>query len=191
MKRALAMLALVWAMGAGAMEWQPDPAVPLQVAVADTMREFQARNPDLEPFFRDACAIAVFPRVFRVGLGLGGGGGRGLLLYNGAVHGEVSQGAFSLGLQAGGQSFRQIIFFRTCESMREFTDSGNLGPLSGRVELAGRASAQAGSSGASMDPGFTSDVALFSLSRGGLMLELAAAGVRYRFTPAVPPSVPQ
>ncbi len=186
MKRALAMLALMWAMGAGAMEWQPDPAVPLQVAVADTMREFQARNPDLEPFFMEACAIAVFPRVFRVGLGLGGGGGRGLLLYNGAVHGEVSQGAFSLGLQAGGQSFRQIIFFRTCESMREFTDSGNLGPLSGRVELAGRASAQAGSSGASMDPGFTSDVALFSLSRGGLMLELAAAGVRYRFTPAGP-----
>jgi hypothetical protein len=38
-----------------------------------------------------------------------------------------------------------------------------------------------------MDPGFTSDVALFSLTRGGVMLELVAAGVRYRFTPAVHP----
>jgi lipid-binding SYLF domain-containing protein len=187
MKHVLALLSLMWALNAGAMEWQPDAAVPMQVAVSDTMREFHTRNPDLEPFFRDACAIAVFPKVFRIGLGLGGGGGRGLLLYNGAVHGEVSQGAFSLGLQVGGQSFRQIIFFRTCEAMREFTDNGNLGPLSGRVELAGRASAQAGSSGASMDPGFTSDVALFSLARGGLMLELAAAGVRYRFTPAAKP----
>jgi lipid-binding SYLF domain-containing protein len=187
MKPAWMLLPLLWALNAGAMEWQPDPAVPLQVAVADTMREFYTRNPDLEPFFRDACAIAVFPRVVRVGLLLGGGWGRGLLLYNGAVHGEVSQSAFSLGLQAGGQSFRQIIFFRTCEAMSEFTESGNLGALSGRVELAGRASAQAGTSGVSMDPGFTSDVALFSLTRGGVMLELVAAGVRYRFTPAVHP----
>jgi lipid-binding SYLF domain-containing protein len=185
MRRALAVLSLLWATGVQAIEWQPDPQVPLQVEVAETMREFRARSPELEPYFMEACAIVVFPRVIRAGLGLGGGGGRGLLLYNGKVHGEVSQGAFSLGLQAGVQTFRQLIFFRTCEAMQEFTTTGNLGALSGRVELAGRASAQAGRSGASMDPGFTSDVALFSLSRGGLMLELAAAGVRYRFTPTV------
>lgn len=186
MRRAMTLLALVWAVDAVAMQWQPDPGVPMQVAVADTMHEFRSRNPELERFFDEACAIAVFPRVWRAGLGIGGGGGRGLLLYQGAVHGEVSQGAMSLGLQAGGQSFRQVIFFRTCESMQEFTQSGNLGPLSGRLELAGRASAQAGSAGAASDPGFISDVAIFSLSRSGLMLELAAAGVRYRFTPAPP-----
>lgn len=187
MRGVLAAAAMLWAMGAQAMDWQPDPAVPMQVQVAETMKEFRASDPELERFFNEACAIAVFPRVMRFGLAFGGGGGRGLLLYQGRVHGEVSQGAFSLGLQAGGQSFRQLIFFRSCEAMREFTESGNLGPMSGRVELAGRATAQAGRSGAYSDAGITPDIALFSLSRSGLMLDLSAAGVRYRFTPAPSP----
>jgi lipid-binding SYLF domain-containing protein len=183
MRRVLAIATLLWAAGAQAMEWTPDPGVPLQVQVAETMQAFRDSDPGLARFFDEACAIAVFPRVWRAGVAFGFGGGRGLLLQQGGVRGEVSQGAFSMGLQAGGQTFRQLIFFRTCEAARQFTEDGNLGALSGRVELAGRATAQAGSSGAFTDPGITPDVAVFSLSRAGLMLDLSAAGVRYRFTP--------
>jgi lipid-binding SYLF domain-containing protein len=179
----LFLLALAWAGTVPATDWQPDPDVPLQIEVADTIQAFRTSSPALERFFDEACAIAVFPRVVRAGLGIGGGGGRGLLLVQGAVHGEVSQRALTLGFQLGGQSFRQLIFFRTCEAMKEFTESGNLGRVSGRFEFQGRAAGQAGQSGTSMDPGFTSDVAIFSLARGGLMVELAAGGVRYRFEP--------
>ena len=188
MKRALALLALACCGNAGASEWQPDPQVPMQVDVAETMQQFRASNPELTHLFDEACGIAVFPRVWRAGLVIGGGRGHGLLLSQGKVLGEVRQGAFTLGFQTGGESFRQLIFFRTCEAMREFTDSGNLGRLDGRMEFQGRASAQAGSKGAASDPGFIGDVAIFSLARGGLMVELSAGGVRYRFTPAVPAS---
>ena len=191
MRRALALAALACCGNAGASDWQPDPQVPMQVAVADTVQQFRTSNPELEHFFDEACGIAVFPRVLRAGLVIGGGGGRGLLLSKGAVLGEVRQGALTLGFQTGGQSFRQLIFFRTCEAMREFTHSGNLGRAAGRVEFQGRASAQAGRKGAASDPGFISDVAIFSLARGGLMVELSAGGVRYRFTPAVPASARQ
>lgn len=184
MKSLLAAFAMLLCAGAQAMQWQPDPAVPLQVAVAETMQAFRSEDPSLGRFFDEACGIAVFPRVVRAGLLIGGGRGRGLLLSGGAVLGEVRQGALTVGFQTGGQSFRQVIFFRTCESMREFTDSGNLGWMDGRLEFQGRASGQAGRVGGSTDPGFIGDVAIFSLARGGLMVELAAGGVRYRFTPA-------
>ena len=184
MRGALLLAALLWTCTASALDWQPDPNVALQVEVADTMRSILEQYPDLQRYFDEACAIAVFPRVVRVGLGIGGGRGRGLLLVEGGVHGEVSQSALTLGFQAGGQSFRQVIFFRTCEAMQEFTENGNLGRWSGRFEFQGRASVQAGRAGRSADPGFTGDVAIFSLSRRGLMLELAAGGVRYRFSPA-------
>jgi len=184
MRRVLLLAALLWTGTAAAIDWQPDPHVALQVEVADTMRSILEQHPELQRYFDEACAIAVFPRVVRAGLGIGGGRGRGLLLVEGGVHGEVSQSALTLGFQAGGQSFRQAIFFRTCEAMQEFTENGNLGRQSGRLEFQGRASVQAGRAGQSADPGFTGDVAIFSLSRGGLMLELAAGGVRYRFSPS-------
>jgi lipid-binding SYLF domain-containing protein len=177
---------LLWAGTATAIDWQPDPEVALQVEVAGTMRTALEQQPELQRFFDEACAIAVFPRVVRLGLGLGGGRGRGLLLTHDGVLGEVTQSALTLGFQAGGQSFSQLIFFRTCEAMQEFTDNGNLGRWSGRLEFQGRAAVQAGRAGGAADPGFIGDVAIFSLSGRGLMLELAAGGVRYRFKPAAP-----
>jgi lipid-binding SYLF domain-containing protein len=184
MRSALLLTALLWAGTASAIDWQPDPEVALQVEVADTMRTILEQQPELQRFFDEACGIAVFPRVVRVGLGLGGGRGRGLLLTDDGVLGEVSQSALTLGFQFGGQSFRQLIFFRTCEAMQEFTEDGNLGRWSGRMEFQGRAAVQAGRAGGAADPGFIGDVAIFSLSGRGLMVELAAGGVRYRFTPA-------
>jgi lipid-binding SYLF domain-containing protein len=185
MRSVLLLAALLLAGPASALDWQPDPDVPLQVEVAETMRLVLEQQPELQRFFDQACGIAVFPRVVRVGLALGGGRGRGLLLTNDGVLGEVTQSALTLGFQAGAQSFRQLIFFRSCEAMQEFTENGNLGRWSGRLEFQGRAAVQAGRAGGAADPGFIGDVAIFSLSGCGLMVELAAGGVRYRFTPAV------
>lgn len=181
MRSVLLLAALLWAGMASAIDWQPDPEVALQVEVAETMRTALEQQPELQRFFDQACGIAVFPRVVRLGLGLGGGGGRGLLLSDSDVLGEVSQRALTLGFQAGVQSFRQLIFFRTCAAMQEFTENGNLGRWSGRLEFQGRVAVQAGRAGGSADPGFVGDVAIFSLSGHGLMVELAAGGVRYRF----------
>ncbi|NHA13970.1 hypothetical protein [Thioalkalivibrio sp. XN279] len=180
------LAALLWAGTASAIDWQPDPEVALQVEVAETLRTALEQQPELQRFFDEACGIAVFPRVVRVGLALGGGRGRGLLLADDGVLGEVTQSALTLGFQAGAQSFRQLIFFRSCEAMEEFTENGNLGRWSGRLEFQGRAAMQAGRAGGAADPGFIGDVAIFSLSGRGLMLELAAGSVRYRFTPATP-----
>ena len=77
MKRVLTLLALACCGNAAASEWQPDPQVPMQVDVAETMQQFRASNPELTHLFDEACGIAVFPRVWRAGLVIGGGSGRG------------------------------------------------------------------------------------------------------------------
>ncbi|MCK6371062.1 MAG: hypothetical protein L6Q83_06985 [Gammaproteobacteria bacterium] len=163
--------------------WAPDPGNRLEVAAARTVAEWRAADPSLEPFFTDACAVAVFPRIVRVGLGAGYARGRGVLIAADRVTGEVVQSALSLGLQAGGEAHSQLIFFRTCEAVELFK-AGNLGWVSGRMEFGGRASAAAPWTGVAAEAAFSSDVAIFSRVRGGLMLQLAASGVRYRFTAA-------
>lgn len=168
--------------------WVPDPNEPLEVEAARVMADARASHPALEPFFDGACAVAVFPAVRRFGLGAGYAWGRGVLITGDRMTAGISQGAVTLGLQVGGQSEAQFIFFRRCEAADELATRGNLGPISGRLEMTGRASAAAFRAGGSADAGFISDVAIFSLPRGGLMLELVAAGVRYRVTPVAGPA---
>lgn len=183
MKRLLPALLAALSAEAAVADWVPDPGDPLQVAAAAAVADARARHADLRPYFDDACAVAVFPAVRRFGLGAGYAWGNGLLLTGDRMTGRISQGALSLGPQLGGQTETQFIFFRRCEAADELATKGNLGPVPGRLEFTGRGSAAAFTAGGSADAGFSSDVAIFSLLRGGLMLELAAAVVRYRVTP--------
>ncbi len=179
---ALSLLALLGSPAALAA-WEPDPDEPLQVEAGRLMADARAGHPALQPFFDGACAVAVFPAVRRIGLGAGFAWGQGVLIAGDRMTARISQAAITLGLQVGGQSEGQFIFFRSCETADDLATRGNLGPIPGRLELTGRASAAAFTAGGSADAGFSSDVAIISLARGGLMLELAAAGVRYRVFP--------
>ena len=135
-------------------------------------------------YFEQAYACAVFPRVTRAGFVFGGAYGRGIVIAADQLRGTVTLTSLTLGFQVGGQADSQIIFFRDAEALELFIATGNLGKLSGRVEFQGRASAVAVAAGGATTPGFSGDVAVFSLTPRGLMLELAAGLVRYRFSPA-------
>jgi hypothetical protein len=178
----LAVAAVLWG-GTAVADWLPDPGEPLQVAAADAIAGARAGHGELQSFFDDACAVAVFPAIRRFGLGAGYAWGRGILLTGDRMTATISQQALSLGPQLGGQTETQFVFFRRCEAAEALASDGNLGPVPGRLEFTGRASAAAFAGGGSADAGFSSDVAIISLLRGGLMLELAAAVVRYRVTP--------
>ncbi len=180
---ALSLLALLGTRTAIAA-WVPDPDEPLEVEAARLMTDARAGHPALQPYFDGACAVAVFPAVRRFGIGAGFAWGQGVMIAGDRMTARISQSAITLGPQVGGQTESQFIFFRTCEAADHLTSQGNLGPIQGRLEFTGRASAAALTAGGSADAGFSSDVAIFNLPRGGLMLELAAAGVRYRVFPA-------
>ena len=157
--------------------------------------------------FRDAGAgsyidasygYAVFPSIGKAGLLVGGAHGKGAVYREGTMIGKSTMTQVSLGIQFGGQVYKQIVFFEDARSMREFT--------SGDFEFSGQAAAVALNSGASAEistggggrvsvtaangestevdsAGFVDGMAVFTLSQGGFMVEVSIGGQRFSYEP--------
>jgi lipid-binding SYLF domain-containing protein len=158
-----------------ARAWEPNADDQMQLNAAAEVADMLRRKPELQRYFDEAYAYAIYPRVLRAAIGFGVVYGRGLLIEQDRLAGETSQMQGTLGMTLGGQMHSQIIFFRDAEILKEFK--------TGRFEFQGRASAVLIAVGAAMDPGFKSQVAIFTRTRGGLMIELDAAVAKFSYTP--------
>ena len=69
-------------------------------------------------FFSRSYAYAVFPTVGSGALGVGGAYGKGRVYVHGVYSGNATMGQVSLGFQAGGKAYSQIIFFEDKRSHR-------------------------------------------------------------------------
>ena len=78
----------------------------------------------LEPYFSSAYGWALFPTVGKGGFGVGGAYGNGQVYAGGDHVGNARMTQLSIGFQAGGQAFSQIIFFQNQAAFDDFT-SGN------------------------------------------------------------------
>ncbi len=172
----LLLLAFVLSLPTAAPAWQPDTEDKLAVAVQETIEAFLAEYPELTTYFEESWGYAVFPRIWKGASMFGVAWGKGLVIEQDRLAGRCSQFLGSLGAQLGAQSYQQVILFRTEAALATFKQ--------GRIEFEGRASAVVLTAGASVDPANLPDVAIFSLTRGGLMFEAAAAGVKYSYKPA-------
>jgi len=81
----------------------------------------------------------------------------------------------TIGLQLGGQVYREIIFFRDAKTFNDFKR--------GNFELSAQASAVAASMGASADVDFEEGVAVFTMAKGGLMYEASVGGQKFDYKP--------
>ena len=146
-------------------------------------------------FFSKSYAYAVFPTVGEGALGVGGAYGKGQVYVHGQWVGNTSMGQVSVGFQAGGKAFSQIIFFEDKRALDEF-ESGSFEFTAGAsaVAVTAAASASAGTSGASAgasagkkdarDTGvYEKGMAVFTIAKGGLMYAAALAGQKFSFTP--------
>lgn len=164
------------------------------IAAADnftaTISDFK-KAPETKKFFEGAYGYAVFPKIGKGGLGVGVAYGKGQVYRQGAVTGnsEMSQG--SIGLQAGGQVYSQMIFFQDKRAYDHFT-SGNFafGAEATAVAITAGAQSQAGSTGSSASANknqatinYYNGIAIFKLTRGGFMAEASVKGQKFTFTP--------
>ena len=85
-----------------------------------TMDLFES-SPVLKPYFDNSFGYAVFPRVGKGGVFFGASHGKGKVYKLGQVVGAVELNEFTIGLQFGGQSFSEIIFFQDERAFDEFT----------------------------------------------------------------------
>jgi lipid-binding SYLF domain-containing protein len=79
----------------------------------------------------------------------------------------------TVGAQAGGQAYREIIFFENKDAVDRF--------MQNKVEFSGQVSAIAVKSGASANANYRNSVVVFSQEKGGLMLEASLGGQKFTY----------
>src|SRR5260370_23304599 len=99
-------------------------------------------------FFRKSYGYAVFPTVGEGGFLVGGALGKGHVYAHGRYVGDTTMGQVSVGFQAGGKAYSQMIFFEDKRALDEF-ESGSFEFAAGAsaVAITAAASASAGTNG--------------------------------------------
>jgi len=146
-----------------------------QKEAEDTIQLFRKTDGGMTKFFEGAAGYAVFPGVGKGGIGLGGAYGTGLVFEKGKLIGEASLTQFTLGLQLGGQSYAELIFFETVDALDAFKKS--------KFALSAQVSAVAAASGASANAKYELGVAVFTMAKSGLMYEASVGGQKFKFKP--------
>jgi lipid-binding SYLF domain-containing protein len=144
-------------------------------------------------FFQDSYAYAVFPNIGEGGLIVGGAFGKGQVYVDGKVVGDTSMKQLSVGFQAGGQDYSQIIFFQDKRALDQF-ESGKFEFSAGAkaIAITAAANASAGTDGvssgasggkrdAATDGAYNDGMAVFTIAKGGLMYAAALAGQKFTF----------
>ena len=159
-------------------------AAPVAVAsddnalIADaraTVQTFKKKDPHIEKFFGSAAGYVVFPTIAKGAFVVGGAGGDGILFVGGQAAGKSSMGQASVGLQLGGQTYSEIIFFENASTLNEFKK--------GNFALAAQASAVALSAGAAAAANYENGVAIFTATKTGLMYEASVGGQKFGYQP--------
>ena len=135
--------------------------------------EFIQNDGLMGSIFESAYAYVIFPNVGKGGLGIGAAAGNGAVYHHGKVVGMAKLSQLSIGFQAGGQAYREVIFFESKKELERFKDS--------RFEFAAQASAVAVTEGASANVKYTDGVMVFTMQKGGLMYEASIGGQKFKF----------
>src|SRR4051812_32751378 len=76
---------------------------------ANAKTSFIAGNKHLQQMFESAYAYAILPNVGKGAAGIGGAAGSGIVYEQGKMIGSVKMKQLTVGLQLGGQAFREVI----------------------------------------------------------------------------------
>ena len=144
-------------------------------------------------FFQHSYAYAVFPNIGEGGFVVGGAFGKGRVYVHGQLVGDATMKQLSVGFQAGGKDYSQIIFFQDKRALDQF-ESGSFEFSAGASAIAVTAGANAsvgtngvtsgasaGKRDANTDGIYNDGMAVFTIAKGGLMYAAALAGQKFTY----------
>ncbi|RKX35346.1 MAG: hypothetical protein DRP71_04015 [Verrucomicrobia bacterium] len=143
------------------------------------------------PFFDSSYGCAIFPSVGKGGLGIGAASGGGWIFREGDLVAITRMTQVTIGFQAGGQLFSQIIFFENAEAYGAFAKGDfEFGAQASAVAITAGASASTGTQGggtsgagsAQSKTEYTDGMAIFTRAKGGLMYEASIGGQKFSYT---------
>ena len=156
-------------------DWQADTSDKRQANAAAAIAKFKDKHPDLESYFEEAHGYAIIPGVTRAAIGFGAAYGRGLVIEGDELVGWTSFSQFSSGLQLGAKFFSMIVFFKDQEDIEDYKLS--------QFQFLGQAGIDLATVGVSGTPAYNKGVAIFAITRLGLMAEFSYSGARFKYKP--------
>lgn len=139
------------------------------------IKEFKEKDPGLDKFFSSAYGYAVFPGIGKGGFVVGGAGGKGTVYKGVTAVADAKMTQVTVGFQAGGQKYAEVIFFEDAETYNDF--------VSGNFEFAAQVSAVALTAGVSADAAYKDGLLVITMAKGGLMYEASVGGQKFEVTP--------
>ena len=134
---------------------------------------FIQKDPAISKIFASVEGYVIFPNVGKGAYVVGGAAGNGAVYENAHLVGMAKLLQIDIGLQVGGQAFRQVIFFKTEEALNRFK--------SGNFELAGNASAVVLEEGKAVSIEFRDDIAVVTMPKAGAMVEISVGGQKFEY----------
>lgn len=139
-----------------------------------TIERLQGIHPDLKQLFEKSYGYAVFPSVGRASVAVGISFGRGVVFERGQPIGSATLTELTLGVQVGGQTFSELMFFPTQHTLENLKH--------GELAFSANASAVLVKAAASGTTDFRGVIAK-AYSQGGMLLELSLGGQKLSFSP--------
>lgn len=134
---------------------------------------FIANNSHMAELFKNATGYAIFPNVGKGAYIVGGAAGNGAVYQNGKVIGMAKLRQLDIGLQLGGQAFRQAILFQTQSELDRFKE--------GNFELSSTVSAVALEDGKAKTIEFRDGIAVVTMPKAGAMVEVSVGGQKFEY----------
>jgi len=143
--------------------------------VKDSIHLFKTDSTNVAKLFDSAYGYAVMPSVGKGGAGIGAAHGDGQVFEKGKLIGTCEMTQFTIGLELGGQKFDEVIFFESKDTLDKFRSS--------EWAMSAGVNAVAAASSASADAKYQNGVLVFTIAKGGLMVEASVGGQKFKFTP--------
>jgi lipid-binding SYLF domain-containing protein len=137
--------------------------------------EFLKKDESLKNVFEKSAGYVIFPSVAKGALGIGAAKGKGELFEKGKEKpsGEAKLTQVTIGFQAGGQAYAELILFEDQTSMDNFKK--------GNFEFSAQASAVAVTAGAGATAKYEKGIMILTMAKGGLMYEASVGGQKFKY----------
>jgi lipid-binding SYLF domain-containing protein len=171
-----AVIGLVTLPGCGTAPSTPAQTAEIDATAKTNLEVLRNQDPSVGQLIDSSYAYAVLPEVGKGGIGISGGGGKGVVYEQGKYWGVCQTQFGDVGLTLGGETYSELVVFRTKAAFDNFTNAG--------LKFDTAASATAIQAGVTVKPKFENDAALLTYNTKGLMLDASIGAQQFTAKPA-------
>jgi len=138
-----------------------------------SLERMEAQDPSLTNNVNNAVGYAIFPEVGSAAIGIGGAEGQGFVYRGGQRVGMVKMTQGSIGIQAGGDTYAELIIFQDDKALNRLMNNS--------FEFGSDASATAVKAGAAGSAEFSHGSQVYILPKGGFKAGVSLNGQKFKF----------